>query len=463
MIISEIRYNQAIQRLRLDAEFYLPSKLESIRTLNAITNHTIGEYFDSIGDMFNPNKYDQKNETVNIVELADISNKFVSNKRTCKIYEVGSQKKKFESGDVLISRLRSYLEEIFYAMDFPENQLNLCSTEFIVLRSKEKEKIISEFLYVFLQTSFIQEILKWSQDGTNHPRFGEDYLLSLPLPIPPPSFQQRIESYVKESYQKRKSADEKYKQAQELLNKILGIEKLELREEKVFETRFDEVKATLRFDAEHYQPKYKQVKVFLNRSGYEVKKLREIVKISNKKIEPSKEPTKLFNYIELADINPSTGEIEGVSQIKGNEAPSRARMLVKKGDVLISSILGSLDNIGLVFEEFDNAVASTGFFVIRSKSFSPEFLFLLFKSNLMRLQLEEKIAGAIMSAVPKTTFGDLLIPIVSEQIQNQISDLVKQSFLLRKESKELLEKAKREVEEFIENRESKTPLPSNFD
>ena len=68
----------------------------------------------------------------------------------------------------------------------------------------------------------------------------------------------------------------------------------------------------------------------------------------------------------------------------------------------------------------------------------------------MRLQLEEKTAGAIMSAVPKTTFGDLLIPIVSEQTQRQISELLKQSFLLRKESKELIEKAKKEVEEYIE-------------
>ncbi len=68
----------------------------------------------------------------------------------------------------------------------------------------------------------------------------------------------------------------------------------------------------------------------------------------------------------------------------------------------------------------------------------------------MRLQLEEKTAGAIMSAVPKTTFGDLLIPIVPESTQKQVSNLIRQSFTLRKESKELLNKAKKEVENFIE-------------
>jgi uncharacterized protein YoxC len=64
--------------------------------------------------------------------------------------------------------------------------------------------------------------------------------------------------------------------------------------------------------------------------------------------------------------------------------------------------------------------------------------------------LKKKQQGAIMSAVPKMTFVDLLIPIVAEETQKQISNLVKQSFTLRKEAKELLEKAKKEVEDFIE-------------
>ncbi len=142
-----------------------------------------------------------------------------------------------------------------------------------------------------------------------------------------------------------------------------------MKEEKVFEVGFNEVKSTLRFDAEHYRPKYGQVKEFIIKLGYKVKTLREVVEISNKKIEPSAQPTQTFNYIELANVNPSTGEIKEITQIQGHNAPSRARMLVKEGDVLVSSLLGSLNNIGLVPGELDGAIASTGFFVIRSKFF----------------------------------------------------------------------------------------------
>jgi type I restriction enzyme S subunit len=231
---------------------------------------------------------------------------------------------------------------------------------------------------------------------------------------------------------------------------MLGIEQLNLRQDKTFEVGFDEVKPILRFDAEYYQPKYKQIKDVIYKSGYKVKKLKEVVKISTKKIDPTQEPTKYFNYIELANINPSTGEVEEYSKIIGHKAPSRARMVVKAKDVLVASLSGSLDNVGLVPEELDGAVASTGFFVIRSEHFLSEFLFLLFRSDLMKLQLEEKTAGAIMSAVPKTTFGELLIPLVPIKKQKPISNLIKESFILRKEAKGLLEKAKEEVEQYIE-------------
>lgn len=66
-----------------------------------------------------------------------------------------------------------------------------------------------------------------------------DLFKSVLIPTPPIPFQQKIESLVKESYNKRGEADEKYKQAEGLLSKMLEIEKLELKDERIFETRFD--------------------------------------------------------------------------------------------------------------------------------------------------------------------------------------------------------------------------------
>ena len=55
------------------------------------------------------------------------------------------------------------------------------STEFIVLRPT-KTSIGPEALLVFLRSPYVQTILKWSQDGSNHPRFDEKALLAIPIP-----------------------------------------------------------------------------------------------------------------------------------------------------------------------------------------------------------------------------------------------------------------------------------------
>ena len=102
----------------------------------------------------------------------------------------------------------------------------------------------------------------------------------------------------------------------------------------------------------------------------------------------------------------------------------------------------------MVPKELDGEVASTGFFVVNSDNYLNEFLFLLFRSEIMKKQLEQKTAGAIMAAVPKSVFGDLLVPIIPKQKQEKIDELVKQSFVLRKEAKQLLDEATRNLLDF---------------
>jgi type I restriction enzyme, S subunit len=89
-------------------------------------------------------------------------------------------KKVFRHGDVAISRLRAYLKEIA-VVHTGDDVPSVGSSEFIVLRSKDKA-ISPETLMVFPRSTPVQTILKWCQDGSQHPRFSEDDLLSIPVP-----------------------------------------------------------------------------------------------------------------------------------------------------------------------------------------------------------------------------------------------------------------------------------------
>lgn len=64
----------------------------------------------------------------------------------------------------------------------------------------------------------------------------------------------------------------------------------------------------------------------------------------------------------------------------GKEAPSRARRVLKTGDVIVSSVEGSLGKVAFVDSAQDGYLASTGFFQFRSKEILPEALLMLAKS-----------------------------------------------------------------------------------
>lgn len=109
--------------------------------------------------------------------------------------------------------------------------------------------------------------------------------------------------------------------------------------------------------------------------------------------------------------------------------------------------------MALVDEAQNGYLASTGFFQFRSKNILPEVLLVLAKSIVLQMQLKKQTAGTILTAVPKDSFKNLLLPILSQSVQQKIVSLVRQSHDARKRAKELLEKAKQKVEEMIEERD----------
>ena len=74
-----------------------------------------------------------------------------------------------------------------------------------------------------------------------------------------------------------------------------------------------------------------------------------------------------FNYIDLSSVDQKEKRIVGALKIHPKEAPSRARQLVREGDVLVSTVRPNLNGVASVPRDLDGATASTGFCVLRPK------------------------------------------------------------------------------------------------
>ena len=87
-----------------------------------------------------------------------------------------------------------------------------------------------------------------------------------------------------------------------------------------------------------------------------------------------------FDYIDTDAVDNKTNKIVDVKHLPCAKAPSRASRGLQVGDVLFSKVRPYLRNIALVEEQHKDCIATTGFFVCRSKLCTPKYLFYMMLS-----------------------------------------------------------------------------------
>ena len=325
-----------------------------------------------------------------------------------------------------------------------------CTWNQRVARIKIKNFILissEEYAYALLSSNFCRLQIERFAKGIRQRNLGNEGLQRVLIPMLSKDFQSIIKENVQSAFKLSERADENYHAAEKTLSEALNLEKFTPSDENVAIKSFSaSFMASGRLDAEFYQPKYDDLKKFMNSAGT----IGELCKIHDKNFVPQAKT--IYKYIELANVE-TNGNISTPDEILGEELPTRARRIVRAGQVIISSIEGSLQNCALITEENDGALCSTGFFVVDSKIFNSETLLVLFKSDLMQNLMRQQCTGTILTAIPRENFINLPLPEVSIEIQEKIAAQVAESFRLRSESEKLLTKAKRAVEMAIERGE----------
>jgi type I restriction enzyme, S subunit len=168
---------------RIDAEYHHPTKAAFLHRLSVLPGKRLDQHYQAIREMFDPSKA-QAGEIVRNFDLNDALQPALDDETpTMLASQVGSSKKRFRPGDIVLSRLRVYLREIALVRTSPSIPA-VGSSEFIVLRpiDAEEPKLSRAALLTFLRSKPVQTILRWSQDGSHHPRFGEEDLMCIPVP-----------------------------------------------------------------------------------------------------------------------------------------------------------------------------------------------------------------------------------------------------------------------------------------
>lgn len=155
-------------------------------------------------------------------------------------------------------------------------------------------------------------------------------------------------------------------------------------------------------------------------------RLADVVVAATGSRNPAKQPDAEFVYVDVAAIDNEAKSITGAKRMTGAEAPSRARKVLRTGDVLVSTVRPNLNAVALVPEALDDQTASTGFCVLRAKAevLMPEYLFYYVRSRRFVEELTKLVSGALYPAVTDRQVLEQRIPVAPLEEQRRIVDLL---------------------------------------
>lgn len=141
-----------------------------------------------------------------------------------------------------------------------------------------------------------------------------------------------------------------------------------------------------------------------------------------------------FTYIDIGSVSQIEKVIHSPPTIQAEEAPSRARQIVKAGDILISTVRPNLNAVALVPDDLDGATASTGFSILRpdGAQLDRNYLFHWVRTSAFISEMMRQATGQSYPAVSDKIVKASQIPLLPLEEQRRIAGILDQADALRR-------------------------------
>lgn len=460
VLLSQINIDN--EKYRLDSDFFQKKYISAYQKIKSISHSTIRDELDILTDFHSNGSYESiaavfklldKPDYAYMVRTTDLEKrdyvngvKYVSKKT----YDFLAKSKVY-GGEVIINKIGSPGRT--FLMPHLHRPISLGMNQFM-LRMKKDGKIDNVILYVFLNSTIGKQIIERKVNGTVPLTIDKEAVRSIYVPCFSDNFRMSVTQIVGQSDMLFEQADQLFVDAQNDLKNALHFKPAAISTKGTTEKNLSEsFGISGRLDAEYYQPKYDDLFALL--AGLPTNPLGEIVSMT-KSIEPGSEnySDEGIPFIRVSDVS-----IMGIDtppiKIPRNTVPSIETLYPKKNTILFSKD-GSV-GIAYKMEKDAEAVTSSALLHFRVKKpneILPDYLTLVLNSDIVQLQAERDASGAIIQHWKPGDIANVIIPILSFDVQREISNKVQQSFALRRQAEKLIDTAVRAVEIAIEEDET---------
>jgi type I restriction enzyme S subunit len=303
------------------------------------------------------------------------------------------------------------------------------------------------FVYYFFLTIKLE---KYSR-ATTVPSVRKNDVMEIPIPLPPLAEQKRIVEKIEELFTRLEAGVEALKKVKAQIRRYRQAVLKYAFEGKLSEEWRKHVGADHGVGPE-YIKKGKHIGSSLQNDlpplpeGWVWVRLVEVAG-EVEMVNPKKNPDKEFLYIDIAAIDNEKQSIVNTKIYSGKNAPSRARQLVKSGDILFSTVRTYLKNIAIVNEAYDGQIASTGFCVIRpNTNINSRFIFWYVQTDDFLNPLNQLQRGTNYPAVRDSDVFEQPLPLPPLPEQRQIVSEIERRFSVADEVEKVVDQSLKQAE-----------------
>ena len=133
-----------------------------------------------------------------------------------------------------------------------------------------------------------------------------------------------------------------------------------------------------------------------------------------------------YKYIDLSSVNRENNQVVETSNISKENAPSRARQIVKTKDVLFGTTRPMLKRITLISQEYDNQICSTGYCVLRPnrEKVVPEWLYFNLQTEDFYKYVENFQQGASYPSISDNAVKNYEISLPPSDVQIKVINVL---------------------------------------
>lgn len=152
---------------------------------------------------------------------------------------------------------------------------------------------------------------------------------------------------------------------------------------------------------------------------WSIKPLKRWVRLNASTLGEKTNPEFEFRYVDIGSVK--TGRLaKELERLRFEDAPSRARRVLRRGDTIISTVRTYLKAIWYINQEADDLIASTGFAVLTpGREVEPEYLGYVIQSTGFVNRVTANSIGIAYPAIAETVLGRFAVVMPSTLEEQQ--------------------------------------------